>query len=240
MSGQLSGLSNAAQVAYDLAFQVSPIILQNGIATNTFGGMLPIISLTGQVASFILATSTTGNFSADNFFARYLPVPGGTLISNSVGMYPFANQQVAANAIIQQPLQISLLMIAPVNQTGGYLTKLPLLTALQSSLTQHNQLGGTYNIATPAYIYTNCLMTGMTDVTNGESRQVQIEWQMDFVQPLLTKAQAAAAQSSLIQTVSNGSQITGTPSWSGSAINAPSGVAGLPASVTQFLAQPAL
>lgn len=242
MSSTLSGVGNAAQTAYTLAFQVSPIILQGGIASTVPFGVLPIIALTGQLASLALAAATSGGLSVNDFYAQYLPIPGGTVINNSVAMYPFANQQVAANAIIQQPLNISLQMIAPVNQAGGYLTKLPLLTSLQTSLQKHNTLGGTYAIATPAYIYTNCVMTGMTDITGGESRQVQIEWRLDFIQPLITQAQAQAAMGSLMQSVTNGSQITGAPSWSnslpsaGTAISgAASSVAGFPASVTQFL-----
>ena len=49
MSG---ALASAARSAYQLAFQVSPIILQGGIAAGTPGGMLPIIGLTGQLLSF--------------------------------------------------------------------------------------------------------------------------------------------------------------------------------------------
>lgn len=206
-------ISNIVQTAYDLAFQVSPIFLVDGIAKGTPGGVLPIVGLTGQVLSAIQGLASNG-LSADAFFAKYLPVPGGTVIANTVGMYPFANQQVAANAIIQQPLTVSLLMIAPVKDTLGYLTKLPVFMSLQSSLQTHNNLGGTYTILTPSYVYTNCVMTGMTDASSGESKQQQIQWQLDFIQPLVTKAQAKQAQSSLMSKLSSGASM-GVPSWSG-------------------------
>ncbi len=234
----MANVSTATRSAYDLAFQISPIILVNGIASNAVGKMLPIIALVGQVAGLAQGVLTSG-ITADAFFAKYLPVPGSTLISNTVGTYPFANQQVAANAIIQQPLNISLEMIAPVKDDAGYLTKLALFTSLQNSLNQHNQSGGLYNIATPAFIYTNCLMTAMTDITSGETNQKQVRFQLDFVQPLVSSAQATAVQNNLMSKVTGGGQIT-SPNWSGqiAAGGTAQGLAGsngLAGSVVNFL-----
>ena len=195
--------------SYDLAYQISPIILVGGIAADAVGGMLPIIALLGQSAPGLLSQIA----GVDNS-PRFVPIPGGTIISSAVGTYPFANQQVAGNAIIQQPLNISLLMHAPVRDVGGYLDKLSMFTALQNSLQAHNNAGGTYNIATPAFIYTDCVMTTMQDVTSGETKQQQVQWQLDFVKPLITLQQAAAAFNSLMGKVSSGAQVT-TPNWSG-------------------------
>jgi hypothetical protein len=213
----MSGLQNlgaqAAIAAYELAYQVSPIILEGGIFPA--GIQMPIIALYGQQNLLLsVANSILNPPSAGQFFATYLPLPGSTLISNQVGMYPFANRQVAANAVIQQPLTISMLMIAPVNQPGGYLTKQAMFTALQGTLQAHNAAGGTYTVNTPAYPYTNLLMTGMSDVTSGQGNQKQIEWQLDFIQPLLTLSAAAAAQSSLMALITSGGQIT-NPTTSG-------------------------
>ena len=229
--------------AYDLAFQVSPIILVDGIAKGTLGNMLPLIALTGQAAAFAQG-ALTGTLSTNDFFARFIPVPGSTLINNTVGTYPFANQQVAANAIIQQPLTISLEMIAPVKDKGGYLSKLAIFTALQSSFVAHNNAGGTYSIATPAYIYTNCLMTGMQDITAGDTNQKQIMYQLDFVQPLITGQQATASYNSLMAKAAGGQQIT-SPSWSSAVAasgqpsqGAAQGINGLTGAVNSFLSQP--
>ncbi|NDU92756.1 MAG: hypothetical protein G3I10_09165 [Ferrovum sp.] len=235
--------SAAFRDTYDTAFQVSPIILNNGIAAGTLGGMLPIIGLVGQLAGFAQGLLTNG-FSMSDFFARFTPVPGSTVISNSVGMYPFANQQVAANAIIEQPLTISLLMNAPVKDAGGYFTKLAIFTALRNSLKSHNEQGGTYHIATPSFVYTNCVMTAMTDVTQGDTKQQQILWQLDFIKPLITLEDASIAYSSLISKLMSGSPVT-SPSWSGAAaaVNSPmqgalSDINGMAGAVNNFLSSP--
>ena len=205
-------VANAARSAYDLAFQISPIILVGGNASSIIGNMLPIIGLTGQLADFGQGVISNG-LSEDDFLARYLPIPGGTLINNTIGTYPFANQQVAANAIINQPLAVSLQMIAPVKDTAGYLTKLAIFTSLQQALSSHNNAGGLYHIATPAFIYTNCIMTSMTDITSGSTNQKQVMFQLDFVQPLVTQQQASSALNALMGKLSGGGQV-GSASWS--------------------------
>lgn len=213
-------------VAYRLAFEVSPVILTGGIA-DLMGGMLPLISIT-EGLNFLTGLLSGGEVSLDNFFARFKPVAGSSLINNSLGTYPFANQQVAANAIISEPRNVSLAMLCPVREAYGYFTKLAIMSALVSALEQHNQAGGTYTISTPSYLYTDCIMTSMKDVTSGESKQVQMAYQMDFVQPLLTEASAQQAQNSLMSKISSGTAINGTPSWSGlaSAISNPSSLIG--------------
>jgi hypothetical protein len=243
-------VSSAFRSTYDLAFQVSPIILNGGIVANTLGGMMPIIGLTGQLASFAAATLTSGSLNADNFFAKFVPVPGGTVISNAVATFPFANQSVAANAIIEQPLAISLLMIAPVKEDGGYLSKLATFTALRTSLRAHNAAGGTYHIATPSFIYQNCVMTGMQDVTSGEGgKQQQIMWQLDFIKPLISETDALTAQNALMSKVTGGQQIipsglAGTSIWSSAATavgsaaqGAVQGITGIAGAVNTFVSQ---
>jgi hypothetical protein len=221
--------------AYDLAFQVSPIILVNGIAASTPGRMLPIIALTGQLAAFVQGAAT-GGLSTNDFFARFVPIPGGTFVAQQIGRYPFANQNTAGNAVIRQRNQLSLLMMCPVQDDAGYLTKLPILSALQASLSQHNMLGGTYTIATPGMIYQNGVMLGMTHVDGGETKQQQTKFQLDFWFPLITASQANAAMGNLMQAVHNGTQIVGPPTWSGqSGIGVPPGVSGLPASTASLV-----
>lgn len=199
---------------YDLAFQISPIFLSGGIAAQTQGQLAPITTYTGNIPQNVDES------------IRYVPIPGSTLISQTVGMYPFANQVVAANATIKQPLTLSMLMLAPVNQPGGYQRKLSLFSNLQASLAQHNALGGTYIIATPAYIYYDCLMISMTDSTTEDDNQQQIQWQIDFLQPLLTQAAASAVYGAWLAQVTAGTQIVGTPSWSGNAASSPANLAG--------------
>lgn len=237
--------AQAYRSQYTLAFVVSPIILQGGIASSVQGGLLPIIGLYNQLGLFNSFSTPPGQqpgaapakpLTVDQFFAQYMPLPGSTLIANSIAMYPFANQQIAANAIIQQPLTISMAMICPVNQPGGYTSKLGILSAIQQSLQAHNIAGGTYIVATPAFVYNNLLMTGMTDITSqrSEGGQQQIEYQLDFIQPLVTLQAAAAAQNSLMTKISGGQQIGGTPAWSGPASGGSQVVSGLAAGVQNF------
>lgn len=251
----LSSITQSAAInVYGLAFQVSPIILVGGIVANTPGNMMPIIGLTGQLAALaqgaISGLASGSAPSLDDFYAQYVPIPGATVISNAIGTYPFANQQVAANAIIEQPLAISLQMIAPVKAAGGYLTKLAIFTALRTSLRAHNAAGGTYHVATPSFIFTNCVMTGMQDITSGEGgHQQQIMWQIDFVKPLITQSDAQAAQNSLMSKLTGGQQIipSGLPGaslWSsassavGSAAQgAAQGISGMAGAVSNFISQ---
>lgn len=198
-------------IAYQLAFQISPVILTNGIATFV-GGYLPIVLLTEGI-SFVGGILSGGGLNTDlnTYFANFLPLSGSTLIDNQIGKYPFANQNVAANAIIVQPLVISLLMLCPSNADNPVWLKLGTMTLLQSVLAQHNVSGGTYIVATPSFVYTNCILKKITDVSTGESHQRQIRYQWDFEQPLLTLNQAQAAQNSLMSQLSAGTQVSGDP-----------------------------
>lgn len=238
--------SSAFRDVYDLAFQVSPIILNGGIVSSVPGGMLPVIGLVGQLETFALSIGATGGASADNFYAKYVPLPGATVINNAVGTYPFANQVVAANAVIQQPKNVSLMMIAPVKGTGSYLAKLGIFTALQTSFESHIAAGGTFHIATPAFIFTNCLMTGMTDVTDGSSKQQQIQWKLDFVQPLITQVAAASAFGAQMSKLASGAQLTtsspsGILTASGTAAQGSlGGISNTFGSINNFMSQPAL
>lgn len=242
-------LSSSFRTIYDLAFQVSPIFLQGGIAASVPYGMLPIIALTGQIASFAQSALLGQKFNIEDFFARFVPLPGASVVSQSVGMYPFANQSVAGNATIQNPLNVSLRMIAPVKSPSGYITKLPILAALSSSLRQHNNAGGTYVVALPSHIYETMILVDMVDIT-GDQRQQQIEWQLDFVAPLISQQSAQQAYSGLMSKIAAGQMTSPTDGWSGSnaslgspasgAITQQIGISGLFGAINNFLSSPAI
>lgn len=203
-----SGLSQ-----WELSFVLAPIILVGGIAGSVSGGMAPI-------TSYIQASSYPGGLTGaaqaadpNNSFAFFKPLGGATLIDNQVATYPFVNQTTAANAIITNPLKVSLLMTCPARGSGSYFAKQATLTALQKTLAQHINQGGTFNVVTPAYIYTNCLLVALRDVTGAgaDSIQPQIEWQWDFMQPLVTLSDIAAAQNSAMSKISGQSQNSGDP-----------------------------
>lgn len=208
---------SAGRLAFQLGYQVSPILFTGGIAGNIPGSTLPILALT-QAASFVSGL-LQGNvdINPDNYFAQFVPLPGGTLSSNQIGMYPFANQATAANAIIAQPLNISLKMYCPSRQPGDFIVRLATITALKKAIDNHTAQGGTFTVATPSYIYTNCILTSLRDITPADnpSKQAQIEWQWDFIQPLISQADANTANNSLMSKLSGGLPITGDPTWSG-------------------------
>ena len=217
-------LSTAARDVYDMAFQISPIILTGGIASNIAGGALPIVGLMGSVASVAQGIITNGA-SLQDFPFRFVPLPGSTPIQNSVATYPFANRKVAANAVIEEPKRLSMRMIAPVNTQGGYLTKLAIFTSLVDSIQTHIDNGGTFTVATPSMLWTDLLLLTISDVTGSETKQQQTSWQWDFFKPLITQAAAKQALGGLANAMQGGSKIT-SPSWSGSINSAIGGVTG--------------
>lgn len=200
---------------FQLSYERSPIILTGGSSSGVPGGMTPIISLLQPSAFDDGLAGFGGPAPLDDYFATFVPLPGSTLIENAVGEYPFANQAVAANAIITQPLKIALLMICPV-RNGGYSQKLSVMTSLKAALDDHINQGGTFTVATPAFLWTNLLLLNLTDVTDGESKQVQMQWQWNFYRPLLTQEEADAAENNLMNKISGGTPVEGDPpSWSG-------------------------
>ena len=198
-------INTVARDGYDLAFQISPIILTGGELGPLY---IPIIALQSQQLAFAQGALTSGQIGLEDFYARYLPIPGGTVINNTIGSYPFANRQVASNAIIEQPKNISLRMIAPVRDLGGYMSKLAIFTSLQKSLEAHNRAGGTYIVMTPSFIYTDCVFLTMTDITGEDTNQKQVEWQLDFIKPLISSSDALAAFGRQMGAIAGGGILT--------------------------------
>src|SRR5687767_5118560 len=141
--------------AFRLAYEISPIYLTGGVAGNVPGATVPIISYT-EGGGFSQIIRAGEGADLDSFFAHYMPLPGSKLISNAIGQYPFANQSVAANALITSPLNISLMMICPSRNAGDYSRRQAVITSLIRTLEAHNLAGGTYTIATPSFLYTDC------------------------------------------------------------------------------------
>jgi hypothetical protein len=206
---------SAGMAAFRMSFQLSPIIFTGGIAANVPGGMLPIILIT-EALSFVQGILAGGReINLDDFFANFAPLPGSTLLSQQIGKYPFANQAVAANSVIRQPLKISMRMVCPARGPAGYAVKLATMTALRAAFALHNASGGAYTIATPSFFYTNCLMLDMVDTSQGASQQAQNTYQLDFEQPLLTLQDAVQAQNNLMARLTAGTPVGGNPTWSG-------------------------
>nr|WP_254867040.1 hypothetical protein [Salmonella enterica] len=130
------------------------------------------------------------------------------MVDYDIGRYPFANQAVAANALLSQPLRIPMLMDAPVNENTGAMTKLVTLSSLQAALQAHASLGGTFIVATPGIIYSNCILRTVRDVTGSNDALPQRQWLWDFEQPLLSETGAEQAINSYLNKIDNGDKAT--------------------------------
>lgn len=194
---------------YKLGFEISPVILCDGIAQSIPEGMLPIVALT-QSASFVtgLLGGAMELTDLDKYFCHWRAAQGATMIDYDIGRYPFANQAVAANALLAQPLRVTMLMDAPVNDNTGAMTKLVTLSALQAVLQAHANLGGTYIVATPAIIYNSCILKTVRDVTGSNDPLPQRQWLWDFEQPLITETGADQAINSYLSKIDNGDKTT--------------------------------
>lgn len=205
----MSEAASAARSAWQAIYQISPIILQGGSFINAPTGLMPISLLAGSLLSTVQGLVT----NSQPFFGEYMVIPGGTALAQEVATYPLANLQTAANATIQMPLTLSLLLRAPVRDGFGYATKAAIFSSMRLALETHNNAGGTYIVMTPALMYQNGLLLNITDVTDGENTQPQTMWQFDFFFPLITRAEAGSAFNKQLSRLAGGMPITGAPSW---------------------------
>lgn len=192
--------------AVQLTFQVCPIVLSGGAASQIPGGYLPMLSLfAGPGGNSLGLPVDIGDL--DNAFGAFNVLPGGQLVNQQIAKYPFANQNVAANATIREPLTLSVIMDAPM-RFGGFSYKQMVMTALKATLDAHNNQGGTYIVITPAYMYTDLIMTALTDNSRGNNSLPQNAWRFDFEKPLVSLADAQSANQ-LMSQLTNGNPTSG-------------------------------
>lgn len=201
--------------AFKLAFEISPILLVDGIAASIPGGVIPIAVLTEglSVADGLLhgelGKTQTGAFT---------PMAGTSLIQQEIGNLNFYNLVTAANSVVNKPNRVMMQMIRPAfTSGGGYATKSMTFTAMKLALDMHNQSGGSYTVLTPAFIYTGCLLRSVIDTSgfSEQNKQVQHTWLFEFEQPLLTISQLDAALGNLMDKFESGMPSPGGLSWSG-------------------------
>lgn len=193
---------------FQLQNEISPIVLMGGLAQQLQDGM-KITDLTEPGGD----ASTVG-YTYDDYFAHFKPVSGGTLAEWGIAEYPFASLIMAANAVIQNPLKISMLMICPAqtDTERNYISKSQRLTNLQNQIQTHISLGGTFIVVTPAFTYDNVLLRSIRDVSPPSDKQVQFIWQWDFEQPLITTSGAQQALGFFASKAQDG--LPTLPSWS--------------------------
>lgn len=199
--------------AYRLSFQISPILLVDGIAAQIPGGMLPIAAITEgmRVVNGLLHGEISNKPTA-----AFMPMAGTTLIQQDIGNLNFYNQLTAANAVVNRPNKVLMQMVRPVSTSdGGYTTKSLTFTALKIALDKHNQSGGSYTVLTPAFIYTGCLLRSLVDNSSfsEQNKQVQHSWMFEFEQPILTISQLDAALGGLMDKFESGMPATGGLGW---------------------------
>ena len=173
--------------AFQRSYEISPIILQGGLAANLPDGAMTILTLTeGAEVTYP---------DPDQYFAHFKVQPGSSMQDWGIAEYPFANMVMAANAVVQNPLRVSLQMLVPAKSNvagSGYPFKSARMSAIKAMLDAHITQGGYFTVATPAFTYVDCLLVSMRDIGSGGDKQVQLAYQLDFVQPLIT--QQAATQ----------------------------------------------
>ena len=206
------------------SYEVSPIFLTNGIVTqmlnktglaanssplNLFGTSVNWIQGLSNFGIPIVAITETLSVAGNIDIPRqplftFRPLPGGTLWKSEVAEYPFFTNQIAAVSQVQQPLNISLVSSCPANKDSTFTIKLATFEALRWVIQQHVNAGGTFTVLTPAYMYTDCLLTQIIDVSDGTTNQSQVSWQWDFVQPLLTFPELTQQANSIMGGLSSG------------------------------------
>ena len=201
--------------AFRLAFEISPILLVDGIAASIPGGTMPIAVLTEGVS--IVDGLLHGELSEQS--TAFTPMAGTTLVQQDIGNLNFYNMVTAANSVVNRSNRVIMQMLRPAStKNGGYATKSITFAALKLALDQHNQSGGYYVVMTPSYIYTGCLLRAMIDVSgfSEQNKQVQHTWQLEFELPLLSISQVDAALGGLMSKFESGMPTTfsaDTQSW---------------------------
>lgn len=184
--------------SFQNSFEICPIFLNAGIANGLTNNQMPITTLTEP--------DGTAGLNYDDFFAVFIPLPGGTLAEWQYAEYPFASMEVAANAAILMPLHISMLMICPAktDPQNNYLTKMNRLTSIQNQIQNHISLGGYFTVNTPGFPYQNVLLTAIRDVTPLSDKQKQTRFQWDFIQPLISTQTASQSLNNVMSGAQNG------------------------------------
>lgn len=197
---------------FTLSYELCPIILTGGIAG--VGGQLPITNILQSDNYPDGITGQGDDIDLQDYLAHFTPLPGAALLNLKMGEYTFSNQQTAANAVIFDPTRFSLMMVAPAPGDGGYTDKLTTYMSLVTTLKQHALMGGLYTVCTPAFVWDNSILLNVHDISANDTVQVQTRWQFDFIQPLVTAADAQPAQNSWMQKSAGGQQQTPGPNGS--------------------------
>jgi hypothetical protein len=233
-------------------YQVAPIILTGGIASMVTGNAVSLLTLTqpnllpmaGNDSTLRQNLITALQLNNPSFANAYLPpdndlddafgaftvLPGGTLCVNTVPKYPLASMTMAANAIVREPINISLIWDTPMRGPNAWISKLTTMIALKAVLDLHNNAGGMYTVMTPAFYYDNLILTSLADNSRGGNPLPQNAWRFDFERPMIVTTDDVTADLNMLTSLLTRGVKT-VAKTSGPATSAPGG-AGDPANAT--------
>lgn len=174
-------------------YEIAPIWLVGGIAQNQPNKKMSILKLTEGNENIVYA-------DPNDYFAHFKVMSGGSLQDWGLAEYPFASMAMAANAVLQNPLKVSLIMYCPAQTNQNtYTAKSATITSLKYALDNHITNGGYFEVQTPAFTYSNCLLVSLRDITVQGDKQVQSMYQWDFSAPLILPSQTENVMNNLYQ-----------------------------------------
>lgn len=194
--GNFNFINTAARQRFRMQYEYAPILLKNGIAESYPEKVMSILQLTQQ-----------NGYPADDsgYFGYFSFVNGGTFMQNTVAQYPFANQYTAANAIVRQPNNISLLMTCPARSNMPLDLRQAIFHSVIASLVRHIELGGMFVVFAPMAIMQNCLLLAVRDSSSGENAALQNGMIFDFTQPqIMTDEDAQKATNQTMDKINKG------------------------------------
>lgn len=207
---------------FQLSYQVCPIVLIGGIAGT---GVLPVTNLLNPNSHGAISRAITilgiGNNAESQpaqpqnsafAFGSFRVLPGGSLMDSDIAKYPLATMAVAANAIITNPLRVSVEMVTPASADVNMSQRLSIFTSLKNVLDNHIAAGGYFNVATPAFIYTGCLLLNLVDTSDvPDGAQTQVRWVWNFEKPLITLREAQTVVNNAMSKVQGQTYNAGNP-----------------------------
>jgi hypothetical protein len=212
--------------AWKAYYQVCPIYLTGGIAGSGSGNTVSLIQLLTAASVVPVVgigpqqpTNLGGALgpqqpqtvvSLDDAFGAFNVLPGGTLLVYTVPKYPLADQTMAANATVREPLTLSLVWETPMRGANAFTIKAQTMIQLKGLLDNHCNAGGMFTVFTPSYFYSNLILTALTDTSRAGNPLPQNAWRWDFERPqVVTLDEGQGVQSQLLQKVTGGIPTTG-------------------------------
>ncbi|MDF7673948.1 hypothetical protein PT277_08010 [Acetobacteraceae bacterium ESL0709] len=181
----------------NLAYVVSPILLEGGVAEKT-GLPVPILVYTEAVAlvNGLISGGIKGQFNMpdlDNMWCHWKMASStdgslNTILDYDIALHTLGTQNSACCHFIRNPLTVSMQMMCYARGPGAMVTKLATIQSLQAILDKHMMMGGRFIIITPGFYYTDMVLAHFTDITKDHAIHPASVFQLDFQQAILPKS----------------------------------------------------